>query len=194
MGLFYREREDSRFASLDANKFDKEVFTTGDTSRCEFRNDHARNVRDMIVKVNFEGGEALAKTLNSLPDAYSRKVILAALKEGGEPIRAMAAQLAPLGETENLSENMTISVTNQLGSTAGGRWRARDETEHAVAVGPSKHEFYGLFQEYGTVHHGAQPFLRPAFDAQGQTALTIIGDALWWALRKMIPSGLQQAA
>lgn len=148
----------------------------------------------MIVKVAFEGGEELARTLNSLPALYTRHVILEALKEGAEPIRATAAQLAPLGETENLSDNMTISVTNRLGSTAGGRWQNRDESNHAVAVGPSKDEFYGLFQEYGTVHHGAQPFLRPAFDREGQTALNIIGDALWWALRRMLPSGLKQAA
>lgn len=148
----------------------------------------------MQIRVKFEGGAELAKTLNSLPAIYSRKVVLEALTEGAEPIRDTAARLAPLGETENLSEHMTISTAIRIGSTAGGRWRPVDANEFAVAVGPSKHEFYGLFQEYGTVHHGAQPFLRPAFDQERGKALTIIGDALWWALRKFLPSGLKQAA
>lgn len=147
----------------------------------------------MIVKMAFEGGEELARTLNALPAAFSRKVVLDALHEGAEPIRDTAATLAPRDKGE-LADHMTISTTNRLGSTAGGRWQERDETNHAVAVGPSKDEYYGLFQEYGTVHHSAHAFLRPAFDQQGQHALTIIGDALWWALRRMLPSGLRQAA
>lgn len=147
----------------------------------------------MIVKMTFEGGDALARTLNQLPAAFSRKIILDALKEGAEPIRDTAAILAPR-HTGDLAGGMTISTTNRLGGTAGGRWQERGETEHAVAVGPSKDEYYGLFQEYGTVHHSAHPFLRPAFDQQGAQALTIIGDALWWALRRMLPGGLREAA
>jgi HK97 gp10 family phage protein len=54
----------------------------------------------------------------------------------------------------------------------------------AVAVGPSKAGFYGIFQEFGTVHHGAQPFARPAFDQTVQKSLGILAAALWQAIGK----------
>jgi HK97 gp10 family phage protein len=65
---------------------------------------------------------------------------------------------------------------------AGGQWQAADEFQAAVAVGPSKLAFYGIFQEYGTVEHPAQAFGRPAFDGSRDEALQILGEGLWQLL------------
>lgn len=47
-----------------------------------------------------------------------------------------------------------------------------------VGVGASRAAFYWMFQEFGTRHQPARPFLRPAFDAQAPTALGIVGRKL----------------
>ena len=46
-----------------------------------------------------------------------------------------------------------------------------------VAVTPGK-AFWGMFQEFGTAHHGKQPFLRPAFDQMRAQALRVLALAL----------------
>jgi HK97 gp10 family phage protein len=54
----------------------------------------------------------------------------------------------------------------------------------AVAVGPAKNRYYGVFQEFGTVHHGAQPFARPAFDLNVTKSLSILASFMWAAIAK----------
>lgn len=136
-----------------------------------------------MVSFRFEGGKELAATLNALPARVSRKIIVDALKDAAEPIRRHAASAAPREPgAPDLADNIVVSASQRIGSTGGGKWTRRDEGEHAVAVGPAKGFFYGLMQEYGTVHHGAQPFMRPAFDSQHQKALKIVGEAMWVAL------------
>ena len=135
------------------------------------------------------GWKELGARLRALPDAYTRTIVIDALKEAAEPMRARMAQLAPREPgAPDLADNIGISVANRLGDVGGGRWEARHDEEHAVAVGPTKDFFYGLFQEYGTVHHRAQPFMRPAFDSESGKALTILTQELWKPLREKVTS------
>lgn len=136
-----------------------------------------------MFTMRFEGGEELGRTLNALPAKLSYRVLIEGLKEAGEPMRQRMGQLAPREPgAPDLADNMGISVASRIGSTEGGRWRAREEGEAAVAVGPTKHFFYGIFQEYGTSRHGAQPFARPAFDSEAPKALGIMGRIFWTVL------------
>jgi len=125
-------------------------------------------------------GNELARRLEALPEALTKAILLEALTAAAEPIRSTAATLAPRGPGPgpHLADHIGIS---------------RGKTGHSVAIGPthakkdSETEDYavrGLMQEFGTVRHGAQSFLRPAFDAHGQTALSILQQRLWTALRK----------
>lgn len=140
-----------------------------------------------MYAMRFEGGTELARNLNALPVAVSARICMAVLKLAAHPIQERATQLAPHAPGEpDLRDNIGISAASRLGSTEGGRWRAREEGEFAVAIGPTKDFFYGLFQEYGTVRHGAQPFMRPAFDSEAPKALGIIGRELWIAIRATI--------
>lgn len=144
-----------------------------------------------MITFQLQGADELARVLRTLPDAIQRDRMVKALRRGAEPMRERMGQLAPRGrgrdeDFEHLADNMVISLANRIGSPQGGRWRPRDETEHAVAVGPQKSFFYGLFQEYGTTHHGAQPFMRPAFDSTGGQALGVIRDELWDMLREFV--------
>lgn len=134
--------------------------------------------------VKFSGAKELAAALRALPAELSRQMMLDALEEAAEPTRARAAQLAPREPgAPDLADNIGISVANRIGDVGGGRWEARHDEEHAVAVGPTKNFFYGIFQEYGTSRHRAQPFMRPAFDSEAPRALTILAQRLWQAIR-----------
>lgn len=134
--------------------------------------------------MTFTGGKELASALRTLPDALSRQILLGALTEAAEPMRQRMSQLAPREPGKpDIADNIGISVANRLGDIDGGRWEARSEDEHAVAVGPTKNFFYGIFLEYGTVKMRAQPFMRPAFDTEAPRALSQIGNRIWAAIR-----------
>lgn len=134
--------------------------------------------------MRFAGGEELARQLEKLPKALSDQLLLAALKKAAEPMRADAQSKAPR-LTGRLADNMTIQKATRIGSVEGGRWRTAEGSVW-VAVGPHKGTYWGIFQEFGTVHHRAQPFLRPAFDANGARALNIIRDELWNGIHRNI--------
>ena len=147
----------------------------------------------MKASFSLSGGPDLAKRLQQLPDALSRDVQLAALKAGAEPIRAAAAVKAPRshGPGPHMADDIVIGVTSAAKLEKQGRF-----TETVVVVGPSHtpHDhFYGLFQEYGTAHHAAQPFMRPAFDTEAQASLARILAALWAKIRKALPQSFSSA-
>lgn len=132
----------------------------------------------MKVNMSFSGGQQLVKALGALPAAVSMKAQRNALRAGAEPIRAAAAQMAPRGpDAPHIADNIVIGIpTSALADV-------RDE-DAVVAVGPQKDYFYGFFWEFGTIKHGAHPFMRPAFDTKAPAALVIIGQQLWAEIRK----------
>lgn len=132
----------------------------------------------MKVHVRFEGGQQLAKTFDQLSTRMSRKIQRDALMEGAEPIRKSASVYAPRAPgAPDIADNIGITAIH-----------ARQDV--TVAVGPTTGFFYGLFQEFGTTRHGAQPFMRPAFDTEAQRSLAAIGGAMW---RSLISRGFATA-
>ena len=87
------------------------------------------------------------------------------------------AQMAPREPgAPDLADNIVISTGRVI------KPKGSDSHAAAVNIGPEKRFFYGFFQEFGTVHHGAQPFVRPAFDGGVTKALSDMARALWTAL------------
>lgn len=121
----------------------------------------------MKVSVAFEGGAELAQALDRLSVRISKSIMRDALLEAGEPMRRTAARFAPYEPgAPDLKANIGIAAI-------------RGDDMATVAIGPTRGFFYGLFQEYGTSRHGAQPFMRPAFDMEAPRALDLLGRALW---------------
>ena len=141
----------------------------------------------MRIGFEFSGGEELAAMLRTLGESVRRRALLRVLRIAAEPMRQRMADLAPRGRAsdtgggidEHLADHIGISVAAKVGSVAGGQWEATDEYQAAVAIGPTRGYFYGRYQEYGTVHHTAQPFGRPAFDGQYETALDRMRAEFW---------------
>lgn len=134
------------------------------------------------MKMSFTfDGKALAATLLAMPKANARTAQIDALLEAAEPIRAVARRLAPRAPgAPDMAESIETMQTR----------RAKDvsSTEHGVIVGPMKWAFWGFFQEWGTVRHPAQPFLRPAFDQNVTRSLGILQRRLWENIQSWLQS------
>lgn len=123
-----------------------------------------------MIAMRFEGGSELAGALGQLSARVAQGLMREALTDGAEPIRAAAQALAPRAPGQpDIADHITISTARPKGGYAGG-----------VSVGPERGQFYyGYFLEHGTVHMGARPFMRPAFDASLTASLEIIRRSLW---------------
>jgi HK97 gp10 family phage protein len=121
----------------------------------------------MRITVTVRGVPEVQRALESLPDAVRREAAMQVLTEAAEPIAAAARSRAPV-RTGKLRDSIVVSATAKglaiRGSVAGD----------AATVFVGSTSSLAHFQEYGTAHHGAQPFMRPAFDAQGQAAARTI--------------------
>lgn len=120
---------------------------------------------------HIEGLKELDKALEELPKATAKNVLLRTLKIEGEPIRQTASELAP-DDPKTSGKDLHSSIV-----TATTPSRNRD-SDVEVSIGPSRKTFWGLFQEFGTSHSGAQPFMRPAFDSKVMQVLSGIRDRL----------------
>lgn len=107
------------------------------------------------VRVRVEGLRELDAALGELPKATGRNVLRRVGRAGLEPVIEDAAERAPtlFGD---LQGSITVSTKRPR--------RHRKESEVEVYGGPTNLPQAHL-QEFGTQHHGPQPFLRPAWDA-----------------------------
>lgn len=151
--------------------------------------------------VRIDGLKDLDKALGELPKATARAALHRVLRKAGAPIAEEAARLAPDDPTTGAPDlHTSIAVSTKLKNPAGKKEyaavmraggtkaeagaamrTARREGNKSFAeiyVGPGKGGAHGVLQEFGTVHHGPQPFMRPAWDSKKSTALNIIADEL----------------
>lgn len=127
-----------------------------------------------MTKVTYvmSGLKELENTLRQIPKAMGRRAGLNALRSGGEPIAKAARAMVPVDEGD-LRES--IDVTTRLSRSQTGDKGALAPVE--MYVGPGPHP-QGVLQEFGTYKEPAQPFLRPAWDAERIHTLDIIGTSL----------------
>lgn len=128
-----------------------------------------------MTSMRIEGGAELVATLNTLTARVQKNVLRQALENAAEPIRRRMSQMAPRAPgLPDLADNIAISPSRLKG--------ADNAQAAAVAIGPGKDFFYGFYQEYGTVHNAAHPFMRPAFDSGASRAIADITRELWTVL------------
>lgn len=137
----------------------------------------------MPASVRIEGMDELQKKLRRLPDNLKKKTLMKAMRMGAKPIRDAAQAKAPRRKslprrTTGKPLYMTIKVTAAR--------RRRGHSEVSLRVGPTKGGAHGILQELGTVHHAAQPFMRPAFDAHKDESVKIIAGELEDAIKREV--------
>lgn len=123
-------------------------------------------------EIRIEGTARLRKQLDRLEKSTRGDVLAGIVVGAGEAVRVVAGQKAPV-RTGTLSKNMVIELLEKK------PYRA------SAGVGPHKDAWYGLFQEYGTVNHAAQPFLRPAYDEQKRNVQRRMRDDLRARIRQV---------
>lgn len=134
------------------------------------------------VTVEILGLKELDRALNELPSATGKAVLRKVLKEAGEPIARAARAGAPTEEGYLIE---SIDVSPKLSRRQAGLHKAMYPDDRASAemfVGTNNPA--GVQQEFGNSRHGAQPFMRPAWDSQKEQALFIIEHLLWTEIEK----------
>lgn len=117
----------------------------------------------------------LDRALGKLPEATAKRVLRDVLKEAGEPLARTARRLAPKDEY-HLYDSIDVST----------RLNKRQAALHKKEANPAFQEMFvgtnnpaGVQQEFGNERHGAQPFMRPAWDAEKKNVLDLIANLLW---------------
>lgn len=145
---------------------------------------------EMNFNFRLDGLRELADALEQVNEAARKPILVRALVKAGAPMAewmALHAPLDPSADHQHLADSMTVSPTNKVNG------ERLDDTAAAAAVGPSKDAFWGLFQEYGTVRHGSQPFARPGFDATYEESLRIFKEEMWAEILANLPTSTSMA-
>lgn len=128
----------------------------------------------MVVKIS--GLQETLKALADLPKATGNNVLLRVGKKALEPMRAMAASLAPVDEG-NLSQKIEISTKR----TRRARKERGPKRGVEIAMGPASGSGvleYAGFVEFGTVDTAPEPHMRPAYQSEKQGVVDAIGNDL----------------
>lgn len=117
------------------------------------------------VTSKLEGEPELIRALERLTEAIGGAGLLAAADAGAERLAAGMERRAPYrtGRLAMNIENETLTSTARRAEKG---------------VGPGRKAFHGMFQELGTAHHAAQPFMRPEFDESQEEVIGIVRESL----------------
>lgn len=149
--------------------------------------------------IKVEGLKELEKALQELPRATGGNVLKRAILIPAQAFADAASAAAPkdtglLKQEIKPSKPRIISAGKAAFAAAMSSGASRVEAgqaardanraaggagRHAVVeVGPTKRAFYGRFQEFGTAHHKAQPFMRPTWDRMGNILIDMVATTL----------------
>lgn len=123
-----------------------------------------------------EGLRDLEKALGELPRATGKNVLRRVALARLEPMAKVAQAAAPIWSGQ-LQANVIVSLRQKTGR-ALRRFRDGKATVTAFMGPDRKTVVQGIMQEFGTKHHGPQPFMRPAWDAGKDALVDGIADDL----------------
>lgn len=147
----------------------------------------------MNTRVRVEGLRELDQALKQLSRSAGKGAMTRAMKKAAQPLAVLAKAGAP--ELRNdLAESITASTklaASQRGASRMAFGSSRDRVIVHVGAGqlPQAH-----MQEFGTVHHGPQPFMRPAWDQDKQALLERFKRHAWDEISKSIARAERRAA
>lgn len=146
---------------------------------------------NVLVTVDVRGLAELEAALLELGNALSGKILFKALMDAALPIQNEARARAPKSIADHYSykkkgkkgqktiERTLIQSGNLRKNITRKRLKSRNEQTGAnVGISWRANAFYGRHIEFGTSKMAAKPFLRPAFDAKKEDALTIFKEKL----------------
>lgn len=159
----------------------------------------------MKVKIKVEGLRQLDAALGDLKNkTVAKGVVRRALLESAEPMRARAEAAAPVREdtdrvvtfgpkgNKKVRRVGTMRALVQMGTRLTKRQagQARRETKFFSAIYVGTRDRIARLREFGTVGQSAEPFMRPAFDGEGEAT---IGRFMAALLREIQAAAARQA-
>ena len=137
----------------------------------------------------FRGFKELYRAIDHLPEVVKKKELEPLLIEALTPMRDTARRLAPndplTGPPWDLPSSIEVSYRQKTGRSKFDRQLGRFDSR--AYMGPTRFGYpQAMMQEFGTVRHRAQPYMRPAWDSEKHGALRIIREGLGERLRMII--------
>lgn len=140
--------------------------------------------------IRVEGLREIGEAMRLLSGDMATRVAGQATGAGAQVIKKRAIRKAPESEEPHKLEGVVVNPGNLKKNIVAKKVSKKDlgdlTAAHIVTVrGKRKDGYaarYGRLQEFGTVHHPAHPFLRPAFD-EGKTEAV---EAIVKRLRKRV--------
>lgn len=152
----------------------------------------------MTVSVKLEGWKEMDEALEELSKAAGKGALRRALKKAAQPLVDKMKSMAPVDDGDLRD---SIAVSTKLDKRQAGLHRKMFRDDKAAVemfVGPSYNlgagGRHGHLQEFGTEHHGPQPFARPAWDSDKMDLLDRLGDELWTEIDKAVARARRKAA
>ncbi|RRH71997.1 HK97 gp10 family phage protein [Falsigemmobacter faecalis] len=134
----------------------------------------------MKITIRTKGFKEIEQALKGIEKKATAKVVMRrSLIKAAKPVADKAQAMAPKGPKPELSPSVGVSTKLSKRQKKLHRKAFRSDkasVEVFVGAGPlsSAHN-----QEFGNENHVAQPFLRPAWDAEGRATLDRLGDEMW---------------
>jgi HK97 gp10 family phage protein len=141
----------------------------------------------MTVTMKLDGFEGFEKNLEQLEKLATRRAVARrSLIKAAQPMADLAQGMAPVGDTNTLAPSIMVGTKLSKRQAALHRKMFRNDraaVEVFVGAGPlsSAHT-----QEFGTAHHGPQPFMRPAWDSDHKALLQRLGEIMAKEIDKAI--------
>lgn len=145
-----------------------------------------------------EGMSELLKRCRKLPVAMEKRVYRDAVKKAGEVVRKAAQGKVPV-DTGTTAGAVVVRVSSKpreglfgVKITLRGPKLASQRVAHRRGKGAEYHPDevtrYYRFQELGTKHHPAQPFLNPALEGEASAVLRVMKEELGKGLERVTAS------
>ncbi len=128
------------------------------------------------VTIKVEGLKELGQMFERLSDDMQKKVARSATNAAAQVVKKIAIRKAPVSDPSvtpnippgNLKKNIIVKRSRLRNSNLTSEHRVTVRGKAAGVISPYR---VGVFQEYGTVQHGPQPFMRPAIDQGASQAI-----------------------
>ena len=141
-------------------------------------------------EVTLDGFRQLDDTFYALGKALGKGVLRRVGRKALEPMaeHARAAVKVRTGRLQRSIHVGTVLAKSQRGKgptrVAGtGDFRMDPSNDVMVYMGPGQ-DPAAIQEEFGNAHQSADPFMRPAFDAEAEATIKRVADGLWPEIEK----------
>ena len=151
----------------------------------------------MRFTVEVTGLRDLEARLSELSRASGKAALRRAGIKSMQPMAEIARALAPDDPATPPPDDLksSIAVSSKMKAGRSSRRAAEGRSSVNVYMGPTKSGYpQAIMQEFGTIHHAPQPYMRPAWDQDHGAMLERLKSEMWAEVLKTIRRAEKRAA